>query len=505
MKDLKNIRSFIQDRVREPLTLCTLVAKSGSSYRDLGAKKVVSAKDAIGFLSGGCLEASIEKAARERRSELPFIASFSTLADEDRLLGYQTGCQGVIDILFEDAHAYPLDLLIPFGAEKIYAGVEVDLSPAKLGFRKAVHSRPSKTSGQLSAIFFEPWLTPPQVFIIGCGADADVYNPIAEAMGWPIQFIDYRQSLITEGRFGKACAHVLPIAGIGAHIPEGPNVAVVLMTHNFEADLEILLSLKDHRIGYLGCLGPAIRFARLKTDLKKFHDAEISPELDAVSFAPAGISTLGKSPEEIALSVCAQIHQQIIEAPRAKTWTLILAAGASRRFGSPKALARIADISFLDHALQVSHEISDKNVLLVTGAYADLIEADALTHQAQFDGWQDGMGASIAFGVSRILELEAKVEQIVIFPVDQPQVSADHLRKLISLTKRSGVCSLTADAESFGPPACLPANQFAHALKLTGEPGLKSVLKPGEFLTVMNAKAFNDVDRPEELALLDQP
>ena len=75
MKDLLNIREFISERRNEELVLCTLVRKVGSSYRAVGAKKVISLSGgSIGLLSGGCLEASIEKTAREKFDEMPFHA-----------------------------------------------------------------------------------------------------------------------------------------------------------------------------------------------------------------------------------------------------------------------------------------------------------------------------------------------------------------------------------------------------------------------------------------------
>ena len=102
MRDLVELRAFCElHQNDEGLVMCTLVRKSGSSYRSVGAKKLVASNGKnCGLLSGGCLEGSIEKAARERKHEMPFIESFSTLSDEDRLMGYQVGCQGVIDILF---------------------------------------------------------------------------------------------------------------------------------------------------------------------------------------------------------------------------------------------------------------------------------------------------------------------------------------------------------------------------------------------------------------------
>ncbi len=511
MKDLSEIRKFIQTRrATESLVLCTLVHKNGSSYRGVGAKKVVSlvSGESLGFLSGGCLEASIEKAAREGFSRLPFISSFSTLADEDRLLGYQTGCQGVIDILFEDACASDLDLLLPYGPMPRFRFVRVDLSVEHLGQRSARESCVAEEQA-----LYEPWVESVRLFIIGCGADADVYGPLARAMGWSATFLDYRESFLTAGRFDPFAALSAGVSELGGLIPNGDRVAVVLMTHNFEADLEILRGLKDHRVGYLGCLGPAARLQRLLSDLLNFHGEVLGEDLLRVTNAPAGIFPHSQSPEDIALSVVAQIQGELIENPKEKSWTMILAAGASSRFGSVKALARFGGGSqtLLARALATAREVSGDRVLVVTGAH-DLsgeFEAVGLAsaernvlsgfRQAHNLEWQNGMGQSIAFGVKTILAQDAKPGVIAVLPVDQPQVSADHLRNLISTARTTKRCVLTSSAEIISPPVAIPTHFFELAMALTGEAGLKSVLRPHQFICIENREAIQDIDRESDL------
>ncbi len=498
MKDMNGIRKFIETRrSTESLVLCTLVRKSGSSYRGVGAKKVVSLLgDSLGFLSGGCLEASIEKAARERFNELPFIASFSTLAEEDRLLGYQTGCQGVIDILFEDALGGDLNLLLPYGENPKHNYVRVDLSADSVGRREAVTARSSEED-----VIFEAWQEPVKLYIIGCGADADIYGSLAESMGWSVCFIDYRGSLMTPGRFGSHPAVTMPAEKMGSVISEGDRTAVVLMTHNFEADLEILRALKNHRVGYLGCLGPAVRYERLKNDLQNMYGETIPARLNGVAYAPAGIFTHGQSPEDIALSVVAQIQGELIEKPKDKAWTLILAAGASSRFGSAKALAEFKGITMLDRALRTARELSGDRVLVVSGAH-DFEPYLAGVHHVRNERWRDGMGSSIAAGVGHIQNLDPKAAMIALLPVDQPLVTAVHLRGLIEDATRSRRCALTSSGPVIGPPAAIPKRFFPQALKLEGENGLKSVLRADQMIFVEEPAALTDIDSPADLLQL---
>lgn len=135
MKDTVDIRHFWQSAKSEPLVLCTLVKKTGSSYRHVGAKKIISLATGAssGLMSGGCLEGDIEKSARGNADQLPFLKSFSTMSEEDRLMGYQTGCSGEIEVLFEKIPPTldSIDLYVPFGKNKKADGVLVTLKTAE--------------------------------------------------------------------------------------------------------------------------------------------------------------------------------------------------------------------------------------------------------------------------------------------------------------------------------------------------------------------------------------
>lgn len=498
MKDILSIREFIsRRRANERLVLCTLVRKTGSSYRTVGAKKVISLNgESLGLLSGGCLEASIEKVARENYNQLPLVKIFDMLSDDDRLLGYQTGCQGAIEILFEKIETETdIDLLLPFGPTPRAAGVRVDLRPEFLGERVFV----SESANPQKDFLIEPWIEPVELYLIGCGADAKSYVPLADTLGWTIKFLDYRRDLVEGGGFPEGSARHAPLSRLTEYIPSGPRVAVVLMTHNFESDLEILKGLNRHQIGYLGCLGPAQRFERLKVDLKSLHGIDLNPALEKVAFAPAGILTSGRSPEEIALSIVAQIQQRLVENTPAKTWTLILAAGESKRFGSAKALAKYGSETFLERALSAAKGFSGENIMVVTGAHHQSLVKELAGVRHSFNPiWAQGMATSITHGLREILSLDPTVAGVAILPVDQPLVSAEHLRELWSESTRAGRCALTASGEVYGPPAYIPKSYFHLARKISGDRGLKSVLSPSQIIAVESQIALADADTPAE-------
>lgn len=302
MRDIENILAFWRNHDSEDLVLATIVRKQYSGYRAVGAKKIMSRKDACGLLSGGCLEADIMGTAHQYWMHLPVLKTFSTTGSTDRFLGYQTGCAGVIDVLFERLPARTQDksLYIPYGKKRLAEGVNVSLEAINLGHRRFA----SEPSGDNTDSFFDSWIEPITLCIVGCGPDAPALFEMAAMMGWQVHLLDYRPDYVATGPLTTLC----PLAEMTAHIPEGERVAVILMTHHYEADLRILNGLSGKRLGYLGCLGPRQRFEQLKTDLMNEFGTQLSSGFESIVHAPAGLFSRGRCPEEIALSITSQIQ-----------------------------------------------------------------------------------------------------------------------------------------------------------------------------------------------------
>jgi molybdenum cofactor cytidylyltransferase len=181
-------------------------------------------------------------------------------------------------------------------------------------------------------------------------------------------------------------------------------------------------------------------------------------------------------------------------------WTLILAAGASSRFGSAKALARWEGGTLLSRAIETAREVSGGHVLIVAGGHAEqIVPALGQTAHIFNPSWAQGMGTSIACGISRIEELDPDALAILLLPVDQPWARAQHLAEL----EREGRmhpsrCVLTrtgqGQEEVLGPPAFIPRLFFARARLLQEDRGLKHALAPDEISSLTNDAAFLDVD-----------
>ena len=77
--------------------------------------------------------------------------------------------------------------------------------------------------------------------------------------------------------------------------------AILLMTHDYKKDLNLLSLFMKKNPAYMGILGPKKRFLKLQNDIGK--------DLSEYSFlhSPTGLEIGAESPEEIALSICSEI------------------------------------------------------------------------------------------------------------------------------------------------------------------------------------------------------
>jgi molybdenum cofactor cytidylyltransferase len=187
---------------------------------------------------------------------------------------------------------------------------------------------------------------------------------------------------------------------------------------------------------------------------------------------------------------------------------LILAAGASRRFGSPKQLARIGGRPMLHAVLSRAVEVAGHSVTVVLGAHAaDL--APLLSHSpasiAINRDWELGMSSSIRAGLAR---MPGTADAVLILLVDQPSVTTDDLRRLVGAWRRQPDYIAAAQyGTTTGAPAIFPHWCFRELTELRGDRGAGAFIQrhADRVVRVPMASAGHDVDTPEDLLLLQQP
>jgi molybdenum cofactor cytidylyltransferase len=188
---------------------------------------------------------------------------------------------------------------------------------------------------------------------------------------------------------------------------------------------------------------------------------------------------------------------------------LIMAAGASRRFGGCKLLTQWRGAPLITYALNTAINLSQQpqlqipSINLVAGAYHDQIR-DFLQQQYSPNhnlinnpNWSQGLGHSIAHGVSQL----PPENSVLIMLADQPLVAAEDIQRIIHLASENPGKIICAEFEStIGVPAFFPAEFKKYLQKLTGDRGAKVVLiEHGSSLIKLplNEASF-DVDLPED-------
>ena len=95
--------------------MVTLVRVEGSSYRQPGARLLLSARTPgayAGTISGGCLETEVVTKALWKVRRGPVVERYSTLSDDTAEVPYGLGCGGTVDLLFEPAGTPEFDALV---------------------------------------------------------------------------------------------------------------------------------------------------------------------------------------------------------------------------------------------------------------------------------------------------------------------------------------------------------------------------------------------------------
>jgi CTP:molybdopterin cytidylyltransferase MocA len=182
---------------------------------------------------------------------------------------------------------------------------------------------------------------------------------------------------------------------------------------------------------------------------------------------------------------------------------VLLAAGSSARFGSPKQLAEVDGQPMLVRALRTLLELDVRApITVVLGANADrlrpLLDQPAVNVVVN-PNHEQGMAGSILAGVSAA---PAAARGVLIALVDQVAVTTDDLRRLVTCWQQQPERIVAARyADVAGAPAIFPRGFFAQLAALQGDQGARALLArhADQVVGVPMPSAALDVDTPADL------
>lgn len=181
---------------------------------------------------------------------------------------------------------------------------------------------------------------------------------------------------------------------------------------------------------------------------------------------------------------------------------LLLAAGAGRRFGGPKALAALPDGTlFITRSIAALRGGGCSTVTVVLGAAAGQVRplvtgADAVVNEV----WETGMGSSLVTGLAA---LPSDAEAALVLLVDTPGVGAAAVARLASYAGPDAVAIATYDGRR-GHPVLIGRRHWAEAARLAvGDVGARPFLLAHPELVVEvpceDVASPEDVDTPQDM------
>jgi xanthine dehydrogenase accessory factor len=176
------------------------------------------------------------------------------------------------------------------------------------GFTVTRHYGPHGEARQREvSVFIESFAPPPRMVIFGAVDFTAALARVAKVLGYRVTVCDARPVFATKARFPMADDVVVDwpdrhLAEIGAVL--GPRDAVCVLTHDPKFDVPAITAALQTNVGYLGAMGSrrthAERTARLR-------EAGVTDEQLARVMGPIGIDIGARTPEETAVSICAEV------------------------------------------------------------------------------------------------------------------------------------------------------------------------------------------------------
>jgi xanthine/CO dehydrogenase XdhC/CoxF family maturation factor len=316
--------------------LVTLVRAEGSSYRRPGARLLLSAHgDYAGTISGGCLETEILRKATWLVRDGAVVERYSTMFDDTAEVPFGLGCGGVVDLLLEPAETPECRALLaalettitgdeaavltwlPHKGRALARAVLTEngdfsfasegLTASELVGARTQVLKQGEIEGVSKEVFVERIAAPQHLYVLGAGDDAKPLVSMGAFLGWSVTVMDRRVQLARCDRFPEA-ERVVAVSSTLAEMAQiRPKDAVVLMTHSYEQDRELLAAILPLRPRYLGLLGARHRTSLLVSEVAAKLGRTVAECCEQI-YAPVGLDLGGDGPEAIALAVIAEVQ-----------------------------------------------------------------------------------------------------------------------------------------------------------------------------------------------------
>jgi len=312
----------------QPTVLAQVVQVQGSAYRKEGTSMLISRDGSkMGMISGGCLESDVMIRAEELfQTGKAEIYEYDLSSEDDLGWGAGAGCNGVISVFVRDIDSRFREQLASINAilrqkrpvlffQSLdchdHYGYVAEMQPADFSgtpefteiYRDLLNNGLPFTA--MSKIYhfkeerlFIQIIWPKQeLYLAGAGEDSRFLASLANQLGFSVHILDWRSAFCSRDFFPFAKSlQIGEIDQIIRQLHLDIFDSLIIMTHDFQRDRKILKAVKDAQLNYVGILGSRKRTERLL-------DGDIPQWLHS----PIGLSIGADGPEEIAVSIMAEI------------------------------------------------------------------------------------------------------------------------------------------------------------------------------------------------------
>ncbi|MDQ7840298.1 MAG: NTP transferase domain-containing protein [bacterium] len=567
MKELADLLSSAREAsaAGEPMAVATIIGVRGSTYRREGARMLVTRSGRLtGSISGGCLEGDVAVVAGDVMERcLPRVMLYDLTADDDAVWGLGLGCNGAIEVFVEpvtgddllwqaaeavlDGAALGLVTVVEGGAAVPAGGriavwpdgrcqgglgdAALDKAAARIvlsasgAHRSRIHVLGAEDGPQIR-LFVEALHPPLRLIVCGAGHDAIPVVRLASQLGWRVLVVDRREAFLTPERFPGATGFLrTEFPEAGGTVPTDSLSFVLVMTHNYVHDRDLLRAFLPTPARYLGMLGPRARTEKILRELVA-EGVAIGDDRRAQIYGPVGLDIGGDTPDEIALAALSEIlavargraggflraRAGPIHLPAQNAGSLvsavILAAGASTRMGRPKLAIPVRGTPMIRRVVEAALASRCGETIMVLGTHAELYRSllDGLAVRiVENPDPTRGMASSIRAGIESV---SPDASGAVILLADQPFVSAEVIDRLIESAAGAGRRIVASEHHGAAtPPVFFPRAFFPELLALEGDRGARSVIQshPGEYVLVpLPESCAADVDTSADLSAIDE-
>ena len=250
----------------ERVVLCSILASSGSVPRGAGAKMAVFEDGRVlGTIGGGAVERlSIQRAQDAlKNGGSNELKSYNLHPSEVASTGMI--CGGAVTVYFQ------------FSTKAVWK----------------------------NGIYVEPLCHAGSVYIFGGGHVGRALVPVLATVGFRVVMYDNREELAKKENYPMASEVIFgSFSDISGKVALTANDYAVVMTPGHQADYEILSQVLKSSATYIGCIGSRTKVAKTRERLKR--DGYTEEDIARVH-APIGLPILAETPEEIAISIAAEM------------------------------------------------------------------------------------------------------------------------------------------------------------------------------------------------------